>query len=101
MDQQRETTMTRATITTDAPSDLALCIINDGDRYRDRYALALREGKATSGFEQRMAAREWLAHANEGAGRYQDGRDEPYTCAEILAAAVELRTYYAAHVLEG
>jgi hypothetical protein len=75
--------------------ELALTIINTGEGYEDRCAIA----RVTR--MPRLQATNWLSVAHRGARRYE--REFPgakFSAVDILACAAELADYYAQHVAE-
>ena len=93
----------RVIINKEAPSELALTIINEGSTYRARCDLARLAAADLSAGIQRHIAQEWLHRTAEAARKYdaQFRPGEPgYMAREILAAALEIADYYAQHITE-
>lgn len=76
---------------TQKSDDLALCIINTGEGYKDRCEAARRPAHIACMNFFGITAR---------AAVYSQNSDEPLSAAEILDAAAQVAAYYAEHIKE-
>jgi len=83
--------------------ELALTIINDGEGYEKRCAIARHGRTSKSAGRASFTAFRWYNVANEGAIKYERQFGTPttascFTAADILLAAAELAEYYDTHI---